>query len=250
MRERRAQVLQDESRRRRKRWRWVVVPVVAVVAFVAVAHTPPLSVTDVRVEGAQETMDEAVLESAGIATGRPMLTLDEGSAERRVAELPWVGSVDVVRDWPGTVRIKLTERTPVAVAVADPSGPGALVDATGRVLRVGAIREGMVVLSGLEDLPDEGEELPVEAQDALAFAASAPERVPGVLGEISVDLEAVIAPGAPGAGASVSFRKGESVEERLVALDSVLTGAENVGCLATVDLWDPDHPVVTRRPGC
>lgn len=257
--ERREQVAQDKSRRRRRRWRRVAVPVVSMAALVGVAHSPPLSVSKVRVEGAAETSEQGVLEAADIDEGRAMMTLDEGATELRVSELPWVEDVDVVRDWPGTVRIKVTERTAVATAVVERTGLAALVDGRGRVLSAvtladlaatgGVASDGLIVLTGLDALPEPGGEVPTEARAALAIAERAPERVPGMLAEISVDLEAVVAPGVPGEGAVVSFRSGEQVDERLIALDTLLSGAD-MTCLATVDLWIPDRPVITRRPGC
>lgn len=246
--ERRAQVLQEETRRRRKRWRWVAVPVLVVVLLVVVAHTPPLSVSEVRVEGAEKTPDDLVLEAARIRTGSAMLTLDVQAAEGRVAELPWVGEVDVVRGWPDTVRIEVAERTPVAVAQGSDSQ--ALVDASGRVLEpASGTEDGLIVLTGVDELPAAGEDLPAEADDALAIAERVPDRVPGALAEISVDLDAVIAEGVAGQGAVVSFRTGESIDERLVALDTLLKGAD-MSCVATVDLWIPDRPVTTQRPDC
>lgn len=258
MRQRRAQVLEDETRRRRKRWLWVALPVVTLGLLWGLAHTPPFAVAEVLVEGGEHTADAAVLEASGIDPGQAMLTLDERAVQRRVEALPWVEEADVVRAWPRMVRIEVTERTPVAVAVTEAAGPQALVDATGRVVQLGQFDAagdgdgegpGLVVLTGLDDLPEEGEDLPAEALDAVAIAARAPELVPDTLEEISVDLDAVIAPGAPGAGAVVRFRSGESVDERLVALDTLLTDAD-LSCLATVDLTVPDRPVVTRHPGC
>lgn len=250
MRERRAQVEQEHTRRRRKRWLFLLVPVVLIVAAIGLAFSPVLGVRRVEVAGTQESSDTEVLEAAGLRTGRPMVTLDGGAVARRVEALPWVRSVTVDRQWPGTVRLEVTEREPAAVALADDSNFVAWVDEEGRVLRVGGqLPEGFVAVSGLDTAPEEGDHLPDEALDALNVATRAQELVPGILSEVSVELEGVVADGAPGAGATVVFGQVEDLDERLVALDSVL-GGWDVTCLATVNLTVSNRPVVTDHPDC
>lgn len=250
MQQRREEVLEEETRRRRQRLLWVAVPMLALLALLGLSYTPLLDVDQVEVAGAEHTTEDAVLEAAGIRQGHRMLTLDEKGAERRVEALPWVGEADVVRDWPGGVRIAVTERAPAAAVATGEPGLVAWVDETGRVLQVGGhVADGLVTVVGLDEVPPEGSEVPAEALDALAIAARAPGRVPGALATISVDLEGVLAEGTPGAGAAIYFRNGDAIDEKLVALDTVLTGG-NVNCLATVDLWVPDVPTLTRHPGC
>lgn len=250
MHQRRAQVEQDESRRRRRRWLWVAAPVLVLAAAFGLAHTPLLAVDDVRVTGLGETSEAEVLEAAAITRGRPLLTLDTAGVARRVEELPWVASARVVREWPQGVRVGVTEREPVAVAMAEGSEFVAWVDEEGRVLRLGGqAPEGFVALTGLDALPEEGASLPEDAADALAVASLASTSYPGLLAEVSLGLDGVVAEGTPGAGAEVEFGVADDLHERLVALESVL-GEWDVQCLATVNLVVPDRPVVTRDEGC
>lgn len=61
------------------------------------------------------TVDE-VLEIADIKLDIPMISVDQDATQRRLtSSLPRVDSVDVVRDWPHGINIKVVERTPVAV---------------------------------------------------------------------------------------------------------------------------------------
>lgn len=250
MRQRREEVREEESRRRRHRLRRLLVPVGAVAILFGLTYTPLLAVGRVEVQGMERTPDSAVVEAAGIRPGHRILTLDERGAERRVEALPWVNRADVIRSWPRTVQIEVTERAPAATAVVGvPEGPPGMVawvDETGRVLQAeGEPIEGLVTVVGLEQLPPAGNDLPPGALDALAIAAAAPRRVPGALATVTVDLEGVIAAGFPGAGARVLFRNGEDIEEKLVALDTILKNVD-VSCLATVDLWVPDAPSLTH----
>ncbi|MFN2478229.1 MAG: cell division protein FtsQ/DivIB [Pseudonocardiaceae bacterium] len=83
----------------------------------------------VAVEGTKEVPADVVRAVAAVPLGTPMLRLDTTAIERRVAAVPRVASVQVRCGLNGTVRIELTERTPVAVVRRD-NGVH-LVDATG-----------------------------------------------------------------------------------------------------------------------
>ncbi len=83
----------------------------------------------VQVVGTRELPAEVVRAVAAVPLGTPMMRLDTGSIETRVAAIPRVASAQVRCNLDGTVRIEITERSPVAVVH---SGDGAhLVDATG-----------------------------------------------------------------------------------------------------------------------
>src|SRR5262249_45069271 len=119
--------------RRRLRILLVVLAVVLVgtAAWVALA-SPLLDVDRLIVRRTVHTAPEQVTSAAQIARGDAMIWVDDGAAASRVEALPWVRSAHVERDWPGTVRITVTERT-AAAWVQSGTGP-AIVDGTGRVL--------------------------------------------------------------------------------------------------------------------
>jgi cell division protein FtsQ len=83
----------------------------------------------VQVAGTRELPADVVRTVAAVPLGTPMLRLDTGAIETRVAAIPRVASAQVRCNLNGTVRIEVTERSPVAVMRR---GEGAhLVDATG-----------------------------------------------------------------------------------------------------------------------
>jgi cell division protein FtsQ len=83
----------------------------------------------VQVAGTTELPADVVRAVAAVPLGTPMLRLDTGAIETRVAAIPRVASAQVQCNLDGTVRIEVTERNPVAVMRR---GDGAhLVDATG-----------------------------------------------------------------------------------------------------------------------
>jgi cell division protein FtsQ len=104
--------------------------VLAVVVLVVAAYcTSLLGVGSVEVTGTRDLTSDQVLAAAAVAPGTPMLRLDVGGIEARVRQLPRVFQVDVIREWPGTVRIDVTERDPVAYLAARDGSH--LVDITG-----------------------------------------------------------------------------------------------------------------------
>lgn len=70
----------------------------------------------VTVTGTDVLTPDAVREAAAVPLDSPMVSVDTGAIERRVRErLPRVAAVDVVRSWPHTIRLEVTERKPEAV---------------------------------------------------------------------------------------------------------------------------------------
>ncbi len=83
----------------------------------------------VQVVGTSELPADVVRTVAAVPLGTPMLRLDTTAIETRVAAVPRVASVQVRCNIDGTVRIEVTERTPIAVVRR--GGAVHLVDATG-----------------------------------------------------------------------------------------------------------------------
>jgi cell division protein FtsQ len=125
--------------RYRRRRRLAVLLVLGVLLAGAAAggrqvllHAARFRVSQVSVSGATGPggVDPAVIRAAsGVSLGEPLVSVRTEEVRRRVAAIPRLATVEVRRDWPGTVRIVVTERTPVALA-ASAAGP-VLVDATG-----------------------------------------------------------------------------------------------------------------------
>jgi cell division protein FtsQ len=121
----------EPTRRRILARRWGALAVILGLAalFLVVLFTPLLGVRTVDVSGNESLTADAVRGAAQVPMGDPMLRLDTDSIIARVARLPRVAGVDVVREWPSTVLIEVTERDPIGV-LTTASGVH-LVDATG-----------------------------------------------------------------------------------------------------------------------
>jgi cell division protein FtsQ len=133
--------------------------------------SPVLGVRTVQVDGLTTLPAGEVRETAGIEAGTPLLRVDVGAAEQRVARLPQVASVEVTRGWPHSVVITVVERVPVAV-VGEP-GRRSLVDADGVLFDTvtGEAPAGVVPLEVADRGPDDPATLAgVEAVGALPAA--------------------------------------------------------------------------------
>lgn len=124
---------QQRYRRRRRAASWLVLVAALVVTAVGgrelLLRSPRFALSAVTVTGATGVPAPVVKQVSGLRAGVPLLSVDLDAAQRQVAAIPAVASVRASRHWPRTVELRITERTPVALA-ASPSGLR-LVDRTG-----------------------------------------------------------------------------------------------------------------------
>lgn len=114
----------------RRRLGAILAMLVVTVVVCTVWFTPALGVREVEVRGNANLTGEEVRVAAAIEPGTPLVRLDVDAVAARVRELPRVAGVEVERVVPGTVRLTVDEREPVAVIMA-PEGAH-LVDVTGK----------------------------------------------------------------------------------------------------------------------
>jgi cell division protein FtsQ len=127
----RHQLEQRQASRRRVLTGLVVLAAVVVAAVLLwlVAASSVFAARQVSVTGQRELTAEQVQEAAAVPLGVPLLRQDLDAIAQRATTLPQVASAQVVRDWPRTVAVTVTEREPL-LAIRQPDG-FALVDARG-----------------------------------------------------------------------------------------------------------------------
>ncbi|MFZ0530959.1 MAG: FtsQ-type POTRA domain-containing protein [Propionicimonas sp.] len=135
---------------RRRRWRRRLLAGAALALLLGsgyvIGFSPVLAVASVQVSGAKVLSKAEVLAAAAVTPGTPLAWVDPGQVAERVSGLPPAAEVTVVRDWPRTVRIEVTERRP---RLAIPAGGGYLLaDASGVVFEaVATAPSGLVVVA-------------------------------------------------------------------------------------------------------
>ena len=121
----------------------VVAVVLGLLGWV-VFGTSVLGVRDVRVTGSEIASPDQVRVVAAVVHGSPLARVDVGAVARRVRTLPSVADVAVVRAWPDTLVIAITERVALATVAA---GDGfAILDAEGVVFRTAEERPADLIL--------------------------------------------------------------------------------------------------------
>ena len=244
IRRRQIDVRRAEGRRRLRLLSGALALAVLVAGGWAATRTPLFDVDRVLVDGAVHTPAEEVRAVANVALGGAMTGIDGSEVSRRLSRLAWVQRTEVRREWPGTVRIRVVERSAAAVT-RDDTGRWALVDRTARVLeRPPAPPPGLLVVEGLSAAGTPGTHLAAGASDALAAAASMP---PGLAPRV---MTVVVAP-AGGVELRLSPRgvvrlgTAEGIGDKLRAAHTVL-GAVDPNTVAVLDVRVPHTPVLTR----
>jgi len=78
--------------------------------------TPRFGVKTVALTGNSRLTQADVVEQGGIEMGKNLFHFDTHAAREKLLKNPWIGSVQVTRELPNTLRVELTERKAVAVA--------------------------------------------------------------------------------------------------------------------------------------
>jgi cell division septal protein FtsQ len=122
---------------RRRAIRGAILSVVGVlivaVAAIAISRSAIFSLRHLDVSGNQHLSDAEVARLAGLSAATNVLWLSTGEAQGRLLRDPWIASASLSRALPSSVGVKLTERSPVALASA-PSGGPVLIAGDGVVL--------------------------------------------------------------------------------------------------------------------
>ncbi len=233
------QVAQGRARRQaRRRGRIVLVLLVVTVLF-GLSRSPLVDVDHIEVSGAQRTDAGALRSALRIDRGRPLVSVDEAAAAARLRDLPWVDTATVSTRWPGTVRVRITEREAVAVAG---SGDGTvLVDATGRVLGPAGDDPGLPRVSKGAGQP--GSLLEGDPRRLTAVVAALPA---ALLSEVAEVTES---------GGVIDLELHDGIEVRLGEATRVRTKGEAVlalldqadrASIATIDVTVPGAAALTR----
>lgn len=123
----------------------------------------------------------------------------------RVQRHPWVREARVWRLPTGTLRISVTERTPVALALGPDGAPSHFFDAEGHAMPVVTLRPPVVdvpVLSGAVDAPPAGERTPLRPlRELLAAFARADAATLALVSEVHVGERGVLTAWTTPAGA-------------------------------------------------
>lgn len=122
-----ANVKRDERERRQRaiaRRRILVGGVALLVlallvwGLVALAKAPIFSITSTEVTGATHLTKAAVIQRAKVPANATLIRLPSREIRAALLSDPWIADVKLVRQYPHTLELRITERTPVAIVDA------------------------------------------------------------------------------------------------------------------------------------
>ncbi|GAA1813371.1 cell division protein FtsQ/DivIB [Actinomadura chokoriensis] len=224
-----------DGRGRPNRWKAIFVTLLVVGALGLVTWvllgSRLLVVRHVEVSGAGLAPRDRIVAAAAIDLGTPMARLRTGAVAQRVERLREVESAEIERHWPGTVRIVVRERVPVAVFQRD--GRYHLLDRHGVVVADGESRpSGLPTLTAASPGPSDQ-----ATRAALSVLAGLPERLRAGLGEVeATGPEAVTLHMKD--GQTVVWGAAERAGEKIRLLDAVRRTASG-RAIRTVDISSP-----------
>ena len=151
--------------------------------FLTLANADEFSLASVEVEGARRVSTEEVLVRLRTYAGRNILDLNLGEVAEVSARDPWALQASAKRVFPDTLRIRITERQPSAIAVID--GVAHVIDTEGYVIRPSGpgATDDLPVLTGLDGMNEE--ELIAALRRGVTLVSRLRRVVPGWVGEIS-----------------------------------------------------------------
>ncbi|MFC4051492.1 cell division protein FtsQ/DivIB [Actinomadura syzygii] len=191
-----------------------------------------LVVRHVEVTGEHLASRDRIVGAAGIDLGTPMARLKTGAVAERVEGLREVESADVRRQWPGTVRIVVRERVPVAVY--ERGGRYYRIDRHGVVVADDESRvSGLPVLAVASPGPSDRATLA-----ALSVLSDLPERVRERLGEVAATGPDAVTLTMAG-GQTVVWGGAERAEEKIRLLDALWRTAAG-RAVRSVDVSSPE----------
>jgi len=208
-----------------------------------VLHTSTFRVHHVEVVGATHESDGAIILASGLENQPALIDVSDGLIAQLLNGFKWIKTINVVKHWPSTVRIVVTERTPVGVAF-NTTKVLQLVDDTGRDLGVAPANTNLPMLdvtspTALTTWPYRG----VGKNAALiagalppAFSAQVDQVIEGANGNVSLKMTT-----------PVTFALGPptNLTAKFVAVASVITH-ETLRAGDVVDVSVPDSPTITQ----
>jgi len=206
-----------------------------------VSRSSLLRLRHLEVVGTSSLTRAQVVRLAALSSSTNVLWFDAGAVERRLESDPWVATATVSRRLPGTIRISVVERAPVAMIRTEVAFTLLAADgvALGTVAADPMLPE-IVVTTGLS-LPEGN--APAQAAAARAIAGLDGGRRPAVVravvdaGALSVELDG---------GTRVEFGDTTGIEAKTAAARQILRWATTQGAsVASVNVTAPDSPAVT-----
>ncbi len=155
----------------------------AVRVFLMITSAQEFALVQVEIEGVRRASAAQIRAQLEAFRGRNLLELNLGEIAAVLAADPWVLEASAKRVFPDTLRIRITERRPSALALI--GGTPYVIDATGRVIGPAGpgTTDDLPILTGLDGLADD--ELNAELRRGASLIDRLRQTAHPWIGEIS-----------------------------------------------------------------
>ncbi|MCX2163161.1 hypothetical protein HMPREF3098_08400 [Corynebacterium sp. HMSC28B08] len=194
----------------------IIAGVIAAIVVVAIAlyAFPVLKVSSIEVEGVQNADAGVVKEAASVGSSANMLRVDTDAVAEKVAQVPWVEQVTVSRAWPSTLKVQVTEHTPVAYFRN--GNEVSAVNEAGKVFLKGVAPEGAKEIAGVK--PEDSKAITAATTAITALHPKVREKLERVEAKTAESLVLQFAEGK-----TVVWGSAERASEKAEATRVVLT---------------------------
>lgn len=234
--------------RRRKQLRVLAVLLVVttvVVGSVALYRSAIFRIDEVQVIGAERLTADAVRSRAAVPAGATLLRYPNRAIRERLLAYAWIAEVQVTRDFPHTLRIRIVERRPVAAV--DTGDRFWAVDKTGMVLGEQAYEETST-LPVIRDIP--GLDLKAGRASTSEVLANALAVLSGISDELRAKLRAVTAPSIDETTLltteNVEILVGQAIELETKSLRALTIMRKYAGNVVFIDVRSTERDPVWR----
>lgn len=198
--------------------------------------SPYLAVTEVSVAGAQRVAKEEVLSASGINQGQNIFSFSKDEVATRLKANPWVETVDINRELPGTVEITVKEREAIALVKLESLY---VMDANGVIFKKYSAEEGLdlPVVTGLsrESLASGGENLESRLMELISVLTNRSGFNITNVSEINIDADHGLSIYTLEEGVRLDVGMG-SFEEKLVSFEKIIE--TRGGALKGIEAFD------------
>ncbi|OGP14151.1 MAG: hypothetical protein A2052_05875 [Deltaproteobacteria bacterium GWA2_54_12] len=236
--------LSARASRSAKKWGKVLAFVLPIPAFVygawwaygQVTTSPYLNITDITVAGAQRVASEEVLAASGIVQGQNIFSFSKDEVTSRLKANPWLESVEINRELPGTIEITVKERDAIALVKLDSLY---VMDSNGVIFKKFTAEEGLdlPVVTGLskESLAAGTENIETRLMELISVLTNRSGFNITNVSEIKIDADHGLSLFTLDEGVRLDVGMG-SFEEKLASFEKILGTRD--GVLKGIEAFD------------
>ncbi len=218
--------------------------VLLLAGLLALSRSPLFGLRRLEVRGAEHRSAAQIRAMAHLVPGTNVVWLSPSSIVDRLTRDPWIAAATVTRSLPGTVRITVEERRPIAVLRRD--GREVLVAGDGTLLGA-PLGDPRLPHVGLPAGSPTALALPSDSGAVRLLTRLAP-RIRHRVRQVDVTVAGTLSVRLS-SGTIVDFGPAVDLEQKSMALRRLLAWARRTGtAFASISLMAPDAPAARLRP--